>query len=38
LPRDGGLRGLSALSVRLIKAGVTPERIAPGKPQQNSNT
>lgn len=27
--------GLSALSVRLIKAGVTPERIAPGKPQQN---
>jgi putative transposase len=27
--------GLSALAVRLIKAGVTPERIAPGKPQQN---
>jgi transposase InsO family protein len=27
--------GLSALSVRLIKAGITPERIAPGKPQQN---
>jgi transposase InsO family protein len=27
--------GLSSLSVRLIKAGVLPERIAPGKPQQN---
>jgi putative transposase len=27
--------GLSYLSVRLIKAGVMPERIAPGKPQQN---
>jgi transposase InsO family protein len=27
--------GLSQLSVSLIKAGVTPERIAPGKPQQN---
>ena len=27
--------GLSWLSVRLIKAGVVPERIAPGKPQQN---
>jgi putative transposase len=27
--------GLSAVSVRLIKAGVLPERIAPGKPQQN---
>lgn len=27
--------GLSWLAVRLIKAGVTPERIAPGKPQQN---
>jgi transposase InsO family protein len=27
--------GLSALGVRLIKAGVRPERIAPGKPQQN---
>jgi transposase InsO family protein len=27
--------GLSALAVKLIKAGVTPERIAPGKPQQN---
>src|SRR5271168_705561 len=30
-----GLAGLSALAIRLIKAGVTPERIAPGKPQQN---
>jgi putative transposase len=27
--------GLSRLGVRLIKAGVTPERIAPGRPQQN---
>lgn len=27
--------GLSRLAVKLIKAGVTPERIAPGKPQQN---
>ena len=27
--------GLSRLSVRLIKAGVMPERIAPGKPQEN---
>ena len=27
--------GLSQLAVRLIKAGVTPERIAPGQPQQN---
>lgn len=27
--------GLSRLSVKLIKAGVTPERIEPGKPQQN---
>jgi len=27
--------GLSRLSVRLIKAGVMPERIVPGKPQQN---
>jgi putative transposase len=27
--------GLSSLAVRLIKAGVRPERIAPGKPQQN---
>lgn len=27
--------GLSRLSVKLIKAGVMPERIEPGKPQQN---
>ena len=27
--------GLSRLSVRLIKAGVMPERIKPGRPQQN---
>ncbi len=27
--------GLSKLSVKVIKAGVVPERIAPGKPQQN---
>jgi len=30
-----GPGGLSRLSVMLIKAGVVPERIAPGKPQQN---
>jgi transposase InsO family protein len=30
-----GAGGLSTLSVRLIKAGVVPERIRPGKPQQN---
>jgi putative transposase len=30
-----GVGGLSKLSVKLIKAGVVPERIAPGKPQQN---
>jgi transposase InsO family protein len=30
-----GAGGLSRLSVRLIKAGVKPQRIAPGKPQQN---
>jgi putative transposase len=30
-----GAGRLSKLSVNLIKAGVTPERIAPGKPQQN---
>ena len=30
-----GAGGLSRLSVNLIKAGVVPERIAPGKPQQN---
>lgn len=32
---SSGAGGLSKLSVKLIKAGVTPERIAPGKPQQN---
>jgi putative transposase len=30
-----GAGGLSRLSVKLIKAGVLPERIEPGKPQQN---
>jgi transposase InsO family protein len=30
-----GPGGLSKLSVKVIKAGVVPERIAPGKPQQN---
>jgi len=30
-----GAGGLSQLSVKLIKAGVRPQRIAPGKPQQN---
>lgn len=30
-----GAGGLSRLSVKLIKAGVMPERIEPGKPQQN---
>src|SRR5260370_40546195 len=30
-----GAGGLSKLSIRLVKAGVVPERIAPGKPQQN---
>jgi len=30
-----GAGGLSKLSVKLIKVGVMPERIAPGKPQQN---
>src|SRR3954468_4327870 len=30
-----GAGGLSTLSVWLIKAGVVPQRIAPGKPQQN---
>jgi hypothetical protein len=30
-----GAGGLSRLSVKVIKAGVLPERIAPGKPQQN---
>lgn len=30
-----GAGGLSQLSVKVIKAGVLPERIMPGKPQQN---
>ena len=30
-----GAGGLSRLSVKVIKAGVVPERIAPGKPQRN---
>jgi transposase InsO family protein len=30
-----GAGGLSQLSVKIIKAGVVPERIVPGKPQQN---
>jgi len=30
-----GAGGLSRLSVKAIKAGVTPERITPGKPQEN---
>lgn len=30
-----GAGGLSAIAVRLIKAGVKPDRIDPGKPQQN---
>lgn len=30
-----GAGGLSRLAVLVIKAGVTPERIAPGKPQEN---
>jgi transposase InsO family protein len=30
-----GAGGLSRLAVKVIKAGVAPERIAPGKPQQN---
>jgi transposase InsO family protein len=30
-----GAGGLSNLSVKLVKAGVVPERIEPGKPQQN---
>jgi len=30
-----GAGGLSKLSVKVIKAGVVPQRIAPGKPQQN---
>ena len=31
-----GVGGLSALSIKLVKAGVLPERIQPGKPQQNA--
>ena len=30
-----GAGGLSRLAVKVIKAGVTPERIRPGKPQEN---
>ena len=30
-----GVGGLSVLAVKLVKAGVRPERIVPGKPQQN---
>ena len=30
-----GAGGLSRLAVKVVKAGVVPERIAPGKPQQN---
>ena len=30
-----GAGGLSRLAVKVLKAGVLPERIAPGKPQQN---
>ena len=30
-----GAGGLSRLAVKVIKAGVRPEPIAPGKPQQN---
>lgn len=30
-----GLAGLSALTVRLLRLGIRPERIAPGKPQEN---
>lgn len=32
---SAGAGGLSKLSVKVIKAGVLPERITPGKPQQN---
>jgi transposase InsO family protein len=32
---SSGTGGLSRLAVKVIKAGVRPERIAPGKPQQN---
>ena len=32
---SGGLAGLSRLSVRWLRLGIRPERIEPGKPQQN---
>ena len=32
---SAGLGGLSAFAVHLVKLGVTPERIAPGHPEQN---
>jgi transposase InsO family protein len=32
-----GAAGLSRLAVKLIKVGVLPERIEPGKPQQNGS-
>lgn len=32
---SAGLAGLSALSVKLIRLGIRPERIRPGRPQQN---
>lgn len=32
---SSGAGGLSQLAVKVIKAGVVPERITPGKPQQN---
>lgn len=32
---SAGLAGLTPLSVRLVKLGITLERIAPGRPQQN---
>ena len=32
---SSGLGGLSAFAVHLVKLGITPERIAPGHPEQN---
>ena len=32
---SAGLGGLSAFAVHLVKLGITPERIAPGHPEQN---
>ncbi len=32
---SSGLGGLSAFAVRLVKLGITPERIAPGHPERN---